>query len=151
MKKLILALSLLAYGIVCQAVSVPNSLIELLPVGSDSIQLQGTTLEGSSCVVDISNYSSLAFSIVAVDVTESKSAKLQIGLGHELEEIFDTENKELVVKTFHDAEEQYSRDTRSTATIEKNEDGALISISVLEEEKGLLWGWSTRADIKCMF
>ena len=99
MKKLILALSLLVYGIVCQAESVPTQLTELLPVGSDNIQLHGTTPDGGSCVVDISNHSSVgAFSIVAVDVTESKSAKLQIGLGHELEEIFDTENKELVVK-----------------------------------------------------
>jgi len=149
MKKLILALSLLAYGIVCQAVFIPNPLIELLPVGSNSIQLQGTTPEGSSCVVDISNHSSLGYSIVAV--ADSESAKLQIGLGHELVEIFDTENNELVVKTYHKAEEQYSRSTQSTATVEKNEDGAITSISVLEEEKGLLWGWSTRADIKCIF
>ena len=136
------------YGMVYQAVDIPSNLIDLLPTGSTSVQLSGTTLDGESCVVDISN-SSIAYSIVAV--TDSEVAKLQIGLGHELMEIFDTQDDELVVKTYHDAEEQYSRDTKSTATITKNEEDFITSIAVLETEKRLLFGWSTSVDIKCNF
>src|SRR3989339_1159688 len=142
MKKFVLALSLSVYGMVCSAAFIPNSLVDLLPAGSNGIQLKGVTTDGNSCVVDLTNYPSLeTYSIVAV--ADGESARLQIGLGHELLEIFDTMNNELVVKTYHKAEEQYSRSTKSTATIEKNEEGFIISISVLEEEKGLLWGWST--------
>ena len=137
------------YGIICQAVDIPSNLIDLLPTGSSSVNLDGTTSDGKSCVVGIS-YSSIAYSIVAI--ADGKAAKLQIGLGHEIMEIFDTENNEIIVKTYHDAEEQYSRDTKSTATITRNEEGVITSIDVLETEKRLLLlGWSTRAHIKCNF
>jgi hypothetical protein len=151
MKKIIIALSLMGIVTVGQAAkisNIPSPLTDLLPNGSNAIQLTGVSADGNECVVDISN-SSLGFSIDIV--SDGEVAKAQIGLGHGLVGISQNTNNELVFYTHHKADEQFSRDTRSTATIQKNEEGTITSISVLEEEKGLLWGWSTHADIKCIF
>lgn len=136
-----------------EAREVPSSLLALIPVGANSIQLTGKTPSGESCFVNLES-SSLAFSAVAFQkdsddqIIPSTLAKFQIGLGHKLESIDDLDS-ELSAVSYTKAQEEYSQDRRSFLTIKR--DNHRMTNVIIKEKVKLAWVWVSSINLECNF
>jgi hypothetical protein len=135
MKKISL-LATLFFGLSAFA-QIPTEVAMLLPTGADHIELNGTTHDGKACKVQMRAYDQNTFmtSVSVVDPDDTtRFAKFQIGFGHDVQSLKNTE-KSLVVVATHEAEEQYSSDSRETFKVSRDFEGTISSIQVKYEQK----------------
>lgn len=133
------------------ASGIPSSLQQLVPAGSQDISLNGTTGDGQVCTVSLSGGYTFSASLRVLNedgqIESRRFAKFQIGFGHDLQSI--SEGQEITAVTYHEAEEQYSSDSRSTLVVQKDSEGVISSVRIREEQKRLLFGFKVRADETC--
>lgn len=148
--KFIFAMMFMAQSVF--AVDIPKVLLELIPVGGSSVRLEGITPDGELCVSDIGSVKRVSFSVKNLVTDEDsvkvlKSAGSQIGLGGELEDL-EIDGGFLEFKTVHIPNDQHSSKRRSTVTVERTDDRRIISVRVVEQEKGW-FRYKTIGDILC--
>lgn len=149
--KYIIALSLFAS--LSASAQVPNELRGLIPVGSQVIQLRGTTEDHHDCTVNLSASKDTFSASLAVldangDVNSRRFGVFQIGFGYNLQSI-SQKGSNLVAVSAHKAEEQYSSDALSILKVNKTP-SKINAILVEVQEKGL-FGYKTEVKEACFF
>jgi len=135
--------------------ALPVELERLIPVGAESVRLEGVTPDGQPCVSTISN-STLAFEVLNFIPTEDSTidpknlARFQVGLGYELISEEERENGIVVYESVQNAEEIFSSDKKSVLFLEKDEEGILASLDVISKES-FFGFFKTKARIRCEF
>lgn len=132
---------------------VPQPLLQLIPTGSKSIRMEGQTVNGQKCQVDISR-SALAYTVSVYGLTNSggldsrRFSKFQIGLGHKLTTLDNQQNSMTAVSEL-EPEEQYSRKQRATLYVSRRIN-KIDSVQVTNEYKGI-FRYSVGSDMTCLF
>lgn len=152
MKKnlLVVFLSMFSVSVFAQ---VPQELQELLPVGQNSIRILGKTEKNESCMLDMSiavyGFGATLYVMDKDDVLYHKRlGKFTVGLGHELQDIKKQDDTTIAV-SYHNAEEQYSSDTRHILKVSKT-DGVISSAQIIVQKK-IFFLFKTVVNETCFF
>ncbi len=151
MKNILAITVLLSIGVSAFA-SIPSELQDLIPPGQKDLTLYGKTQDNKSCkaqlAADSYSFSTVIFVMDSQgNVDFKRMGKFQVGFGYNLESL-STEGENTVAISVHQAEEQYSKDERTTLKVNKTENGVIKTVQTIVQEKGF-FDYKTVVDETC--
>lgn len=150
MEKMILAYLFMLMSLPAFA-QIPTELQNLIPAGSTNIQIHGQTKDLQKCKVQFTSEGGVFYAAIAIlsedgNIDRKGLAKFQLGFGHELNSL-KQKNQVLTATSIHEAEEQYSSDSKSTLQVFQPQ-GLISAVQIHEQEK-FLFIYTTRSKISC--